>query len=132
MKPDKLRPAFPADVLVYEVSHLFELESTFVAVRAAETVGPRLSMLVLRLDGVPNLDSRGTQVIAGLMEHCRRASARLLLVGVAPQPLESLRNAGVAATLGEIGFCRDLDEALQVSRDYASRGPNRPRRRTRA
>jgi SulP family sulfate permease len=119
MKPDTQRSAFPADVLVYKVPHLLQLESAFVALRAVESVGPRPSMLVLRLEDAPILDDQGTRAIAGLTDRCRRSDIRVVLVGVAPQALAKLKDAGVAATLGEIGFCRDLDEARQVALEYA-------------
>lgn len=112
------RTAFPANVLVYEVSHLFQMETVFVALRAVESVGPRPTMLVLRLDGIPVLDDRGTRTITGLVERCRKSSMRLVLVGLQGQPKEALQRAGVAANLGEIGFCRDLGEAHQIAVDY--------------
>ncbi|HRQ59277.1 MAG TPA: STAS domain-containing protein [Azoarcus taiwanensis] len=112
------RSAFPANVLVYEVSHLFQVETVFVALRAVESVGPRPTMLVLRLDGIPILDDRGTRTIVGLVERCRKSSMRLVLVGLQAQAKMALQRAGVVASLGEIGFCRDLGEAHQVAVDY--------------
>lgn len=101
-------------MLVYEVFDLFHLETVFSALRGVQSVGPRPSILVLRIDSVAILDDHAVRVIAGVIGLCRRSSIRLLLTGATEQARAALENAGVAADLGGVGFCLDLREAHDI------------------
>ncbi len=71
--------------------------------------------LILRMRGVPSLDSSAISAMESLCQKCEQKQVRLIFSHVNPQPLDALKKAGLYAKVGEINFCSHIDEALQLA-----------------
>ena len=76
-----------------------------------------VSVLVLEMHQVINLDSTGLDAIESLQRVLREEGAQLLLAGLTPQPLSLVRRSGFLAELGEAQVLPDLATALARARE---------------
>jgi SulP family sulfate permease len=89
----------------------------FGAVTLIEDLMDRLPqrVLVLDLKNVIYIDSSGADVLADLARACARAQVRLILCGLAHQPLDIARRCGLAAQLGPQQIQPDLATAIAAA-----------------
>ena len=89
----------------------------FGAVKLVEDLMDQLPqrVLVLDLKNVIYIDSSGADVLADLARACVRAQVRLILCGLAHQPLDIARRCGLTAQLGPEQIQPDLATAIAAA-----------------
>jgi SulP family sulfate permease len=68
--------------------------------------------LILRMRGVPALDSTAMNSMVGLYNKCKKSGVTLVLSHVNEQPMRAMRRAGFVDMVGEDNFCPHIDEAI--------------------
>lgn len=112
-----------------EVTHLRELPES---VRVYEINGPmffgmtdRISdisvkeftkFLIIRMRGVPSLDSTGMNALENLYGYCRENGVDLIFSHANEQPMKTMRRAGFADLVGEDHFRANIDDAIAFAR----------------
>ncbi len=76
----------------------------------------RLSVLILEMHQVINLDTTGLDFLENLHRTLREEGRHLILADLNHQPLSLIRRSGFVATLGENNLARDLSSALVRAR----------------
>ncbi len=113
-----------------EVTHLRELPES---VRVYEINGPMFfgmtdritdisvksftKYLIIRMRGVPSLDSTGMNALEDLHAYCRENGVRLIFSHVNEQPMKTMRRAGFVDLVGEDHFRGNIDDAIAHARD---------------
>ena len=113
-----------------EVTHLRELPAS---VRVYEINGPmffgmsdRISdisvkeftkYLIIRMRGVPSLDSTGMNALENLYEYCRENGVSLIFSHANEQPMKTMRRAGFVDLVGEDHFRANIDDAIAYARE---------------
>jgi MFS superfamily sulfate permease-like transporter len=69
--------------------------------------------VILRMDGVPALDSTGLVALESALDLLRAHRCMAVITGLRPQPEGALRKAEVEAR-HKVRLCRDLPEALAL------------------
>ena len=112
-----------------EVTHLRELPES---VRVYEINGPmffgmtdRISdisvksftkYLIIRMRGVPSLDSTGMNALENLYGYCRENGVSLIFSHANEQPMKTMRRAGFVDMVGEDHFRSNIDDAIAYAR----------------
>lgn len=112
-----------------EVTHLRELPKS---VRVYEINGPMFfgmtdritdisvksftKYLIIRMRGVPSLDSTGMNALENLYSYCRSNGVNLIFSHVNEQPMKTMRHAGFVDLVGEEHFCASIDDAIAHAR----------------
>ncbi len=112
-----------------EVTHLRELPRS---VRVYEINGPmffgmtdRISdisvkeftkYLIIRMRGVPSLDSSGMNALENLYEYCNENGVQLIFSHANEQPMATMRRAGFVDLVGEEHFRPNIDDAIAHAR----------------
>ena len=112
-----------------EVTHLRELPKS---VRVYEINGPmffgmtdRISdisvksftkYLIIRMRGVPSLDSTGMNALENLYGYCRENGVSLIFSHANEQPMKTMRRAGFVDMVGEDHFRSNIDDAIAYAR----------------
>lgn len=112
-----------------EVTHLRELPKS---VRVYEINGPMFfgmtdriadisvkeftKYLIIRMRGVPSLDSTGMNALEDLYSYCRENGVELIFSHVNEQPMKTMRRAGFVDMVGEDNFRANIDDAIAHTR----------------
>lgn len=72
--------------------------------------------LIIRMRGVPSLDSSAMQALENLHEYCRKHKVQLIISHANEQPMEYMRHAGFVDLVGEENFQGHIDEAIEYVR----------------
>ncbi len=112
-----------------EVTHLRELPKS---VRVYEINGPMFfgmteriadisvktftKYLIIRMRGVPSLDSTGMNTLENLHKYCSAHGVSLIFSHVNEQPMKTMRRAGFVDLIGEDHFCTCIDDAIGYAR----------------
>ncbi len=83
--------------------------------------------IVLRMRLVPAMDATGLNVLTDFAERCRARGVCLLLCGVQPQPLDTIRHAPVYRMVKMQNICENIDAALARIRVLMEHDPNAPK-----
>ena len=113
-----------------EVTHLRELPKS---VRVYEINGPMFfgmtdritdisvkeftKYLIIRMRGVPSLDSSGMNALENLYEYCKENGVKLIFSHANEQPLKTMRRAGFVDVVGEEHFRPNIDDAIDHARE---------------
>ena len=116
-----------------EVTHLRELPKS---VRVYEINGPmffgmtdRISdisvkdftkYLIIRMRGVPSLDSSGMNALENLYEYCKENGVQLIISHANEQPMATMRHAGFVDLVGEEHFRPNIDDAIAHARELVA------------
>ena len=108
-----------------EVTHLRELPKS---VRVYEINGPMFfgmtdritdisvkeftRYLIIRMRGVPSLDSSGMNALENLYEYCKENGVQLIISHANEQPMATMRHAGFVDLVGEEHFRPNIDDAI--------------------
>lgn len=108
-----------------EVTHLRELPKS---VRVYEINGPMFfgmtdritdisvksftKYLIIRMRGVPSLDSTGMNALENLYDYCRENGVSLIFSHANEQPMKTMRRAGFVDLVGEDHFRGNIDDAI--------------------
>lgn len=117
-----------------EVTHLRELPKS---VRVYEINGPmffgmteRLGdirvksytrYLIIRMRGVPSLDSSGMNALENLHSYCTRQGVKLIFSHANEQPMKTMEHAGFVDLVGRENFRPNIDDAIAYSRELIER-----------
>lgn len=117
-----------------EVTHLRELPKS---VRVYEINGPmffgmteRLGdirvksytrYLIIRMRGVPSLDSSGMNALENLYSYCTRQGVKLIFSHANEQPMKTMEHAGFVDLVGRENFRPNIDDAIAYSRELIER-----------
>ncbi len=71
-----------------------------------------VKVVILRMRLVPILDATGLQVLEDFCKQCHDRDIKLLLCGVQPAPLDTIRHAHFYRQLKKPNICANLDSAL--------------------
>ena len=112
-----------------EVTHLRELPKS---VRVYEINGPMFfgmtdritdisvkeftRYLIIRMRGVPSLDSSGMNALENLYEYCKENGVQLIISHANEQPMAAMRHAGFVDLVGEEHFRPNIDDAIAHAR----------------
>ena len=116
-----------------EVTHLRELPKS---VRVYEINGPMFfgmtdritdisvkeftRYLIIRMRGVPSLDSSGMNALENLYEYCKENGVQLIISHANEQPMAAMRHAGFVDLVGEEHFRPNIDDAIAQSRELVA------------
>ena len=112
-----------------EVTHLRELPKS---VRVYEINGPMFfgmadriadisvkeftKYLIIRMRGVPSLDSTGMNALEDLHAYCRENGVSLIFSHVNDQPMKTMERAGFVDLIGRDNFRANIDDAIEHAR----------------
>ncbi|MEG1513194.1 MAG: SulP family inorganic anion transporter [Raoultibacter sp.] len=112
-----------------EVTHLRELPKS---VRVYEINGPMFfgmtdritdisvksftKYLIIRMRGVPSLDSTGMNALEDLYAYCRESGVSLIFSHANDQPMKTMQRAGFVTLVGEDHFRANIDDAIAYAR----------------
>ena len=113
-----------------EVTHLRELPKS---VRVYEINGPMFfgmtdritdisvkeftKYLIIRMRGVPSLDSSGMNALENLYDYCTENGVKLIFSHANEQPMKTMRHAGFVDLVGEEHFRVNIDDAIAHARE---------------
>lgn len=116
-----------------EVTHLRELPKS---VRVYEINGPMFfgmtdritdisvkeftRYLIIRMRGVPSLDSSGMNALENLYEYCKENGVQLIISHANEQPMAAMRHAGFVDLVGEEHFRLNIDDAIAHARELVA------------
>ena len=116
-----------------EVTHLRELPKS---VRVYEINGPMFfgmtdritdisvkeftRYLIIRMRGVPSLDSSGMNALENLYEYCKENGVQLIISHANEQPMATMRHAGFVELVGEEHFRPNIDDAIAHARELVA------------
>lgn len=69
--------------------------------------------LILRMRGVPAIDSTAMNSLNALYERCEKKNITLILSHVNEQPLKAMKKSGFYKTVGSENFCSDIHAAIE-------------------
>ena len=113
-----------------EVTHLRELPKS---VRVYEINGPMFfgmtdritdisvkeftKYLIIRMRGVPSLDSSGMNALENLYDYCKENGVKLIFSHANEQPVKTMRRAGFVDLVGEEHFRPNIDDTITHARE---------------
>ena len=116
-----------------EVTHLRELPKS---VRVYEINGPMFfgmtdritdisvkeftRYLIIRMRGVPSLDSSGMNALENLYEYCKENGVQLIISHANEQPMATMRHAGFVDLVGEEHFRPNIYDAIAHARELVA------------
>lgn len=68
--------------------------------------------LIIRMRGVPSIDSTAMNALVSLQEYCKKRNVTLILSHVNEQPMRAMQKAGFANLIGQKNFCKNIEEAI--------------------
>ena len=107
--------AVPAEIRVYEITGpLF-----FGDANVLESIIVRsyTRCLIIRMRGVPYLDSSAMSSLIQLYERCKRLDINLILSHVNERPKASMKKAGFIDMVGEENFCENIEAAIARAKE---------------
>ncbi len=102
----------PAGVEVYEIAGPFFFGAADKFKNALATVAGKPRVLILRLRHVPAIDATALQALENLYQRSQKMNTRLILSGVNPDPLLTMKRAGFIDKVGPDNVFDNIDEAL--------------------
>ena len=119
-----------------EVTHLRELPKS---VRVYEINGPMFfgmtdritdisvkeftRYLIIRMRGVPSLDSSGMNALENLYDYCNQNGVKLIFSHANEQPMRTMRRAGFVDLVGEANFRPNIDDAIAYAKSLLEQEP---------
>lgn len=84
------------------------------------SVTEKTKCLILRMRGVPALDSTAMNSLTSLYEKCRKKKITLILSHVNDQPMRVIRKAGFDTLIGKENFSPNIDTAIEKAEKITS------------
>ena len=76
--------------------------------------------LILRMRGVPAIDSTAMNSLTALYERCEKKNITLIFSHVNEQPLKAMKKSGLYKTVGSENFCTDIHAAIARAKEVSS------------
>lgn len=115
----------PAGVEVYEIAGPFFFGAADKFKNALTTVSTKPIVLILRLRHVPAIDATALQALENLHRQSLKMSTTLILSGVNPDPMLTMKRAGFIDKVGVGNIFGDIDAALQRAGEIIGKQPPR-------
>lgn len=107
----------PPGVLLYDVAGPLFFGAAHKAMSAIDSVARRnVRVVILDLEDVPAVDATGLVALESLVERLNHAGVKVILVGVAGQPLRTLARAGWRNRKGRLRIFRSFERGIAVAR----------------
>ena len=103
----------PAGVEVYEIAGPFFFGAADKFKNALTTVSGKPKVLILRLRHVPAVDATALQALESLLQRSQKMNTRLILSGVNPDPMLTMKRSGFIEKVGPENVFDHIDDALQ-------------------
>ncbi len=104
----------PKSVRVYEINgQMFFGMTERIADISVKTF---TKYLIIRMRGVPSLDSTGMNALENLHKYCSAHGVSLIFSHVNEQPMKTMRRAGFVDLIGEDHFRTCIDDAIGYAR----------------
>ena len=114
---DPVDPAeVPPGVEIYEVSGPFFFGAAESFRNTVGQVAGPARVLIIRMRGVPAIDSTGLHALRDVVRRSRAAGAQVLLSGVHAQPLVAIERSGFLDELGEDALVGNVRDGLERAR----------------
>ncbi len=75
--------------------------------------------LILRMRGVPAIDSTAMNSLKALHERCEKKDITLILSHVNEQPMKAMKKSGFYTAVGSENFCRDIHTSIERAKEIA-------------
>ena len=75
--------------------------------------------LILRMRGVPAIDSTAMNALKSLLERCEKKNITLIMSHVNEQPMKAMKKAGFYTAVGSENFCADIHSAIERAKKIA-------------
>ncbi len=75
--------------------------------------------LILRMRGVPAVDSTAMNSLKSLLERCEKKDITLILSHVNEQPMKAMKKSGFYTAVGGDNFCADIHSAIERAKNIA-------------
>ncbi|MEG2024842.1 MAG: SulP family inorganic anion transporter [Gordonibacter sp.] len=104
----------PESVRVYEINGplFFGMTDRIAAI----SVKSFTKYLIIRMRGVPSLDSTGMNALESLYGYCHENGVSLIFSRANEQPLKTMQRAGFVDLVGEDNFRGNIDDAIAYAR----------------
>ena len=73
--------------------------------------------LIIRMRGVPSLDSSGMNALENLYDYCKENGVKLIFSHANEQPVKTMRRAGFVDLVGEEHFRPNIDDTITHARE---------------
>ena len=116
---DARNKKIPYGTIVYEINGPMFFASSDKYLRFP--VHKDTKVLILRMSGVPTMDSTAVKNIENLCSYCDRHKVRLIFSHVNEQPMSVLKKDGIVDRLGADSFCSHIDDAIELAEQILSK-----------
>jgi SulP family sulfate permease len=100
----------PDTVSVFEITGPLFFGAAVQIGRIATT--DKTKCLILRMRGVPALDSTAMNALTALCQRCKRDGITIVLSHVNEQPMHAMEHAGFVELIGRDNFCAHIGDAI--------------------
>lgn len=73
--------------------------------------------LILRMRGVPAIDSTAMNSLSALYDRCQKKGITLILSHVNEQPMKAMKKSGFYTAVGKENFCSNIREAIERAKE---------------
>jgi len=115
-----LREKLPDDVEVFEVFGSLFFGAVDQFRENFKRVGRKPKIFILDLSNLISIDATGIHAISETHADMCVDGTSLVIAGLHPQPKRAIEHSGLAATLGAENICRDMQTAIDRSRELLS------------
>ncbi len=124
--PAQQHPVLQGDDLQVQAHRLYGA-LFFGAVKLVEAIEDNLpkQTLVLDLKNLIYVDSSGADALLALARSCRQKSVRLIVCGLAHQPLDIAQRSGLLGVLADHNLADDLASGLNLANQRQTHSPSR-------
>ena len=106
-------PKHARDIEVYEITGPFFFGVADTLQRVLRNVAKKPHAFILRMRGVPAVDSTGIAALESFLARCHRGKIRLLLCELREHPRQTLQKAGFIDEIGEPNIAATLEDAFK-------------------
>jgi len=106
----------PDGVEVYEINGPFFFGAASKFKESMQIVEDPPTIRILRMRNVPVIDATGLNMLRELVSDCGRKGTKLILSGVHPQPLSTMKQYGIVEEIGIENIFDNIDDALDRAR----------------
>jgi SulP family sulfate permease len=106
----------PDGVVAYSVDGPFFFGAAERFERALARIKGYPKVVIFRMRAVPYMDATGVSALASVVRTLQRHGTAVILSAVRPEPLRTMRRAGLIERVGDANICPDIDVSLRRAR----------------
>ena len=107
----------PKGVEIYEINGPFFFGASYKFMEAMKSTGRMPKIRIIQMRNVLSLDATGLNALREQHKNSLRHGIPFIISGIHTQPLVVLQQSGLLETIGEENIFRNLDDALNRSRE---------------